>query len=254
MNVALPSAHLLHRAPSSHTLPPSHPQLKSRAFRVHLPHPPLHINRQVRNRVGPLLQEVKEGGLQTADGLSYLEAKHLLLLQYCMCIVVYLMLKAEGHSVKDHPVITRQGGGGGRRNLREAEAGGVGAVGARWRMFGGGFGGLEGGFRGQAWGWEAVGVTKQQGSSRRAQACLLVSNGAAVGCRNEISKLMQLQRLTCHCHVCSWNNTFNALSDGHFFGASVLTRLIPFSVHHTLLNMFCHIARGTAGWCSCVPS
>ena len=50
---------------------------------------------------------MKAGNLATADGLSYLEAKHLLLLQYCMCLVVYIMLKAEGRSVKDHPVIVR---------------------------------------------------------------------------------------------------------------------------------------------------
>lgn len=64
---------------------------------------------EVRSRVAPLLREVSSGGLATADGLSYLEAKHLLLLQYCMCIVAYLMLKAEGRSVKDHPVIARWG-------------------------------------------------------------------------------------------------------------------------------------------------
>ncbi|WIA21610.1 hypothetical protein OEZ85_000794 [Tetradesmus obliquus] len=62
---------------------------------------------EVRSRVGPLLREVSAGGLATSAGLSYLEAKHLLLLQYCMCIVAYLMLKAEGRSVKDHPVIGR---------------------------------------------------------------------------------------------------------------------------------------------------
>lgn len=62
---------------------------------------------EVRGRIAPLLREVAAGGLATAAGLSYLEAKHLLLLQYCMCIVAYLMLKAEGKSVKDHPVIAR---------------------------------------------------------------------------------------------------------------------------------------------------
>jgi hypothetical protein len=60
-----------------------------------------------RSAAGPLLREVGCGGLSTAAGLSYLEAKHLLLLQHCMCIVAYLMLKAEGRSVADHPVIAR---------------------------------------------------------------------------------------------------------------------------------------------------
>jgi U3 small nucleolar RNA-associated protein 3 len=65
---------------------------------------------EVRGRIGPVLREVSSGGLATAAGLSYLEAKHLLLLQYCMCIVAYLMIKAEGKSVNGHPVLTRWGG------------------------------------------------------------------------------------------------------------------------------------------------
>lgn len=39
--------------------------------------------------------------------MTYLETKHLLLLHYCSCIVFYLLLKLEGASVKDHPVVTR---------------------------------------------------------------------------------------------------------------------------------------------------
>lgn len=62
---------------------------------------------EVRHRVGPLLREVREGGLATAEGVSYLEAKHLLLLSYCSHIVFYLMLKAEGRPLRDHPVIGR---------------------------------------------------------------------------------------------------------------------------------------------------
>lgn len=62
---------------------------------------------EARGVVGPLLREVSAGGLATASGLSYLEAKHLLLLQHCCCIVAYLMLKAEGRPVADHPVIGR---------------------------------------------------------------------------------------------------------------------------------------------------
>ena len=62
---------------------------------------------QVRGRVGPLLAEVRSGGLATREGVSYLEAKHLLLLQYCTHIVFYILLKAEGRPVKDHPVIGR---------------------------------------------------------------------------------------------------------------------------------------------------
>jgi len=50
---------------------------------------------------------VRGGNLATAEGVSYLEAKHLLLLHYCINIVFYLLLKAEGRPVRDHPVIAR---------------------------------------------------------------------------------------------------------------------------------------------------
>lgn len=51
--------------------------------------------------------QVRGGKLATAEGVSYLEAKHLLLLHYCINIVFYLLLKAEGRPVRDHPVIPR---------------------------------------------------------------------------------------------------------------------------------------------------
>lgn len=62
---------------------------------------------EIRARLGPLLQEIKSGDIATAEGVSYLEAKHLLLLHYVACLVFYLLLKSEGKSVKDHPVISR---------------------------------------------------------------------------------------------------------------------------------------------------
>ncbi len=57
--------------------------------------------------MAPLLQEVEGGGLPTSEGLSYLEAKHLLLLEYCCCIVAFVMLKAEGKKVEGHPVVAK---------------------------------------------------------------------------------------------------------------------------------------------------
>jgi hypothetical protein len=53
------------------------------------------------------LSQVRAGKLATSEGLSYLEVKHLLMLHYVCHILFYLILKAEGRSVRDHPVITR---------------------------------------------------------------------------------------------------------------------------------------------------
>ena len=63
--------------------------------------------KEVRERLEPLLSEVRQGGLATTEGVSYLEAKHLLLLSYISSIVFYLLLKAEGKPVAGHPVIAR---------------------------------------------------------------------------------------------------------------------------------------------------
>lgn len=62
---------------------------------------------EIRGRVGPLLQEIQNEQLATEEGISYLEAKHILLIHYGACIIFYLLLKAEGRSVVDHPVIQR---------------------------------------------------------------------------------------------------------------------------------------------------
>eukprot|EP00873_Tetraselmis_striata_P000222 jgi/Tetstr1/420486/TSEL_011599.t1 len=63
---------------------------------------------ELRYRIGPLLEEVRAGGMGvTKEGVSLLEAKNILMLHYCQCIVFYCLLKAEGKPVKDHPVILR---------------------------------------------------------------------------------------------------------------------------------------------------
>ncbi|KAJ0026222.1 hypothetical protein Pint_08508 [Pistacia integerrima] len=59
----------------------------------------------VGSKVQALITKVKENNYPTADGLSYLEAKHLLLLNYCQSIVYYLLQKAKGLSVEGHPVV-----------------------------------------------------------------------------------------------------------------------------------------------------
>lgn len=49
--------------------------------------------------------QVKAGNFPTADGISYLEAKHLLLLNYCQSLVYFLLRKAKGLSIEGHPVV-----------------------------------------------------------------------------------------------------------------------------------------------------
>lgn len=41
----------------------------------------------------------------TSDGVSYLEAKHLLLINYCQSLVYYLLRKAKGLPIEGHPVV-----------------------------------------------------------------------------------------------------------------------------------------------------
>lgn len=63
---------------------------------------------EVRHRTAPLLTELRQSpDLTTAEGLSYLDAKHMLLLMYCMHILFYILLKLEGQPVKSHPVMQR---------------------------------------------------------------------------------------------------------------------------------------------------
>ncbi|ONK66295.1 uncharacterized protein A4U43_C06F6220 [Asparagus officinalis] len=59
----------------------------------------------VRSKVQALTLKVRENQLLTADGMSYLETKHLLLLSYCQSIVYYLLRKAKGLSIEGHPVV-----------------------------------------------------------------------------------------------------------------------------------------------------
>ncbi|KAK9109068.1 hypothetical protein Sjap_017128 [Stephania japonica] len=59
----------------------------------------------VRNKVVSLTEKVRENKFPTMDGISYLEAKHLLLLCYCQSVVYYLLRKAKGLSIEGHPVV-----------------------------------------------------------------------------------------------------------------------------------------------------
>ncbi|KAM1203859.1 hypothetical protein ACFX2J_019626 [Malus domestica] len=49
--------------------------------------------------------QVKANNYPTVDGISYLEAKHLLLLNYCQSLVYYLLRKAKGFSINGHLIV-----------------------------------------------------------------------------------------------------------------------------------------------------
>lgn len=59
----------------------------------------------VTSKVQALTAKVKAGHFPTPEGISYLETKHLLLLNYCQSLVYYLLRKAKGFSIEGHPVI-----------------------------------------------------------------------------------------------------------------------------------------------------
>ncbi|KAL2529636.1 Sas10/Utp3/C1D family [Forsythia ovata] len=59
----------------------------------------------VRTKIQALTAKVKAENFCTTDGISYLEAKHLLLLNYCQSLVYYLLRKAKGLSIQGHPVV-----------------------------------------------------------------------------------------------------------------------------------------------------
>jgi U3 small nucleolar RNA-associated protein 3 len=60
---------------------------------------------ELREKALPVLATVRAGQLPTSTGVSFLEVKYQLLLSYINHILFYLLLKAEGKSVKDHPVM-----------------------------------------------------------------------------------------------------------------------------------------------------
>ncbi|KAL6535215.1 hypothetical protein OROMI_026589 [Orobanche minor] len=59
----------------------------------------------VSNKIQALTAKVKADNFPTSDGMSYLEAKHLLLLNYCQSLVYFLLCKAKGLSIQGHPVV-----------------------------------------------------------------------------------------------------------------------------------------------------
>jgi hypothetical protein len=60
---------------------------------------------ELRERIIPVLKRVRSGELPTDAGVSFLEVKHQLLMTYVTNVTFYLLLKAEGKSTRDHPVM-----------------------------------------------------------------------------------------------------------------------------------------------------
>ncbi|PRP86176.1 hypothetical protein PROFUN_05692 [Planoprotostelium fungivorum] len=60
---------------------------------------------EINENLQPILEKVSKGGLPTSSGVSLLDVKLHLLLSYSTQICFYMLLKAEGKSVQDHPVI-----------------------------------------------------------------------------------------------------------------------------------------------------
>jgi hypothetical protein len=59
----------------------------------------------LNNKLHPVLEKAKSKQIETKHGMTYLEMKYNLLLSYCTFLSFYLLMKVEGKSVKDHPVI-----------------------------------------------------------------------------------------------------------------------------------------------------
>ena len=61
--------------------------------------------REARTRVAPLLQAAKARQLPPEGGVQLLQVKLQLMLSYATNIAFYLLLKAQGRAVREHPVI-----------------------------------------------------------------------------------------------------------------------------------------------------
>ncbi|CAL6370630.1 unnamed protein product [Bathycoccus prasinos] len=62
---------------------------------------------EVETNVEPIVKSAKRGEYLTEEGISYLDTKYMLLLSYCVNLTFYLLMKSEGKSIKDHPVVMR---------------------------------------------------------------------------------------------------------------------------------------------------
>lgn len=59
----------------------------------------------VKTKINNTLAKINEGELETSSGISYLEAKHHLLLQYCINLSFFTLLKLNGKKISEHPIV-----------------------------------------------------------------------------------------------------------------------------------------------------
>eukprot|EP00331_Platyophrya_macrostoma_P029725 CAMPEP_0176456500 /NCGR_PEP_ID=MMETSP0127-20121128/31325_1 /TAXON_ID=938130 /ORGANISM="Platyophrya macrostoma, Strain WH" /LENGTH=502 /DNA_ID=CAMNT_0017846471 /DNA_START=43 /DNA_END=1551 /DNA_ORIENTATION=+ len=63
--------------------------------------------KEVKNKFLPLLSYLRNKKFKISEGISYLDVKFELLLSYCMNLAFYILIKLQGKTIKDHPVLRR---------------------------------------------------------------------------------------------------------------------------------------------------
>ncbi|KAI9252106.1 Sas10/Utp3/C1D family-domain-containing protein [Sporodiniella umbellata] len=59
----------------------------------------------MKNLLKPLKEKVKDNNIQTSKGVSFLEVKYQLMLQYVLDLAYFVNMKLSGHTIEESPVI-----------------------------------------------------------------------------------------------------------------------------------------------------
>lgn len=62
---------------------------------------------EIRNKLKPILQKAEDEDNELTDGISFLEIKYNVMINYLVNLGYFLMLKLDGKKVEDHPVINK---------------------------------------------------------------------------------------------------------------------------------------------------
>jgi U3 small nucleolar ribonucleoprotein protein LCP5 len=60
---------------------------------------------ELRDKINGIRKEIDNGELKTENGVSFLEVKNQLLLNYCINLSYFLLRKTEGKEIQEHPVV-----------------------------------------------------------------------------------------------------------------------------------------------------